>query len=168
MYKILMTLAAALLAASPSCAAVFDVTGVPGLTGTLTITSQITDARLVYINSPPDYTDIGVPVVVAGQYYVSVSNGTKALFDAFIFDFPKLTSLTSIADSTVSVPVSLEFKTGCSDVGCATETPISATLTPTSPTATPLPAAFPLFATAIGGLGLLGRHSKRKAQALAA
>jgi hypothetical protein len=33
--------------------------------------------------------------------------------------------------------------------------------------ATPLPAALPLFATGIGGLGLLGWRRKRKAQALA-
>jgi hypothetical protein len=32
-------------------------------------------------------------------------------------------------------------------------------------TATPLPAALPLFATGLGGLGLLGRRRKRKAQA---
>jgi hypothetical protein len=33
--------------------------------------------------------------------------------------------------------------------------------------ATPLPAALPLFATGIGGLGLLGWRRKRKAQAVA-
>jgi hypothetical protein len=33
--------------------------------------------------------------------------------------------------------------------------------------ATPLPAALPLFATGIGGLGLLGWRRKRKAQATA-
>jgi hypothetical protein len=32
------------------------------------------------------------------------------------------------------------------------------------PTATPLPAALPLFATGIGGLGLLGWRRKRKPQ----
>jgi hypothetical protein len=35
------------------------------------------------------------------------------------------------------------------------------------PTATPLPAALPLFATGIGGLSLLGWRRKRKAQAVA-
>jgi hypothetical protein len=35
-------------------------------------------------------------------------------------------------------------------------------------TATPLPAALPLFATSLGGLGLFGWLKKRKAQALAA
>lgn len=39
----------------------------------------------------------------------------------------------------------------------------SATYTPV--TATPLPAALPLFATALGGLGLLGWRRKRKASA---
>jgi len=34
-------------------------------------------------------------------------------------------------------------------------------------TATPLPAALPLFATGLGGLGLLGWRGKRKAQAVA-
>jgi hypothetical protein len=33
------------------------------------------------------------------------------------------------------------------------------------PVVTPLPAAFPLFATGIGGLGLLGWRRKRKARA---
>lgn len=37
-----------------------------------------------------------------------------------------------------------------------------------TPTATPLPAALPLFATGLGGLGLLGWRRKRKAQAVAA
>jgi hypothetical protein len=40
------------------------------------------------------------------------------------------------------------------------------TFTPVVPQ-TPLPAALPLFATGIGGLGLLGRRRKRKAQAIA-
>jgi len=37
----------------------------------------------------------------------------------------------------------------------------------TSNVATPLPATLPLFATALGGLGLLGWRRKRKAQAVA-
>jgi hypothetical protein len=38
----------------------------------------------------------------------------------------------------------------------------------TPPTSTPLPAALPLFATGIGGLGFLGWRRKRKAQVVAA
>jgi len=41
-------------------------------------------------------------------------------------------------------------------------------LTNVSFTATPLPAALPLFATGIGGLGLFGSRRKRKAQSVAA
>jgi hypothetical protein len=37
-----------------------------------------------------------------------------------------------------------------------------------SPPATPVPAALPLFATGLGGLGLFGWRRKRKAQAVAA
>jgi hypothetical protein len=40
-------------------------------------------------------------------------------------------------------------------------------VTATLVTATPLPAALPLFATGLGGLGLLGWRRKRKAQAAA-
>ena len=36
-----------------------------------------------------------------------------------------------------------------------------------TPAPTPLPAALPLFATGIGGLGLLGWRRKRKARAVA-
>jgi hypothetical protein len=36
-----------------------------------------------------------------------------------------------------------------------------------NPVATPLPAALPLFATGLGGLGLLGWRRKRKARARA-
>jgi hypothetical protein len=42
----------------------------------------------------------------------------------------------------------------------------TSTITFTSTTATPLPAALPLFATGIGGLGLLGWRRKRKARAV--
>jgi hypothetical protein len=38
---------------------------------------------------------------------------------------------------------------------------------PENPAATPIPAALPLFATGIGGLGLLGWRRKRRAQAVA-
>jgi hypothetical protein len=44
---------------------------------------------------------------------------------------------------------------------------ISGTITLETTSATPLPAALPLFATGLGGLGLLGWRRKRKAQAVA-
>ncbi len=44
-------------------------------------------------------------------------------------------------------------------------TPETLTVSLTAPGATPLPAALPLFASGLGGLGLLGWRRKRKAQA---
>jgi hypothetical protein len=46
--------------------------------------------------------------------------------------------------------------------------PFLAALTVETVTATPIPAALPLFATGLGALGLLGWRRKRKAQATAA
>jgi hypothetical protein len=62
---------------------------------------------------------------------------------------------TSFADVSGSLVPSTPLQTSFADV--------SGSLVPS----TPLPAALPLFATGIGGLGLLGWRRKRKAQAVA-
>ena len=55
----------------------------------------------------------------------------------------------------------------CSDNDTSTDPTYAVGFTP-DVSATPLPAAFPLFAGGLGVMGLLGRRRKRKAQALAA
>jgi hypothetical protein len=62
----------------------------------------------------------------------------------------------------------------CSDVLCTTNTSFGASSPPSIDnttislvSSTPLPAALPLLATGLGGLGLLGWRRKRKAQAVA-
>ena len=57
------------------------------------------------------------------------------------------------------------FATFQSTSGLSTDS-LYTTITVTDPT-TPLPAALPLFATGLAGLGLLGWRRKRKAQAVA-
>jgi hypothetical protein len=52
---------------------------------------------------------------------------------------------------------------GCNNTGCS---PITLGSFSASLAATPLPAALPLFATALGGLGFLGWRRKRKAQSV--
>ena len=55
----------------------------------------------------------------------------------------------------------------CSDNDTSTDPVYAVGFTP-DVSATPLPAALPLFAGGLGVMGLLGRRRKRKAQALAA
>jgi hypothetical protein len=75
-------------------------------------------------------------------------------------DFPLITTFnfqvleeTGSPQSLTAFNSNLTSITFASDVG--------------DPPAVPLPAALPLFATGIGGLGLLGWHRKRKGQAAA-
>jgi hypothetical protein len=64
--------------------------------------------------------------------------------------------------------ISLAFELTFSDGGVANPNLVSlGTLPQTALPSTPLPAALPLFATGLGGLGLLGWCRKRKAQAVA-
>ena len=49
---------------------------------------------------------------------------------------------------------------------CVTCSVLNGTITSVTESATPLPAALPLFATGLSGLGLLGWRRKRKAQAV--
>jgi hypothetical protein len=177
MKKLLMTLVVALLTASPGHAAVlvFNVTGVTGLSGTLTIDNVAgvaTAADLVFTNSPPDYTTINsqggfnsFPFPFPTAYIVNVTNGTAAPFDDLAID-PIVTTPSQTAASLVGFAGGTFTgisATNCSgniingQVGCSFGAQFSGTLTPT-----PLPAALPLFATGLGGLGLLGWRRKRK------
>ena len=70
---------------------------------------------------------------------------------------------TTLTD--VSVPGLRNFRSF--DPPMPTTTPLPTAFDSPTPT-TPLPAALPLFATVLGGLGLLGWRRKRKAEAIAA
>jgi hypothetical protein len=74
---------------------------------------------------------------------------------------------TSAAQPTTAIASSVNIGPGTYDLWYAEVNGLPAVLEATS-TATPLPAALPLFATGIGGLGLLGWRRKRKSQAVVA
>ena len=94
------------------------------------------------------FIDVGVDVLVNGSA-VFTSNVTF-FGDVVPFD----TTLTLAAGDTV--PFAVQQGSGNQNTGR------DASLT----VVTPLPAALPLFATGLGGLGLVGWRRKRKAQAI--
>ena len=88
---------------------------------------------------------------------MNVETGSTAVH-SFVIDLTALTGNTSWTTSAaVLTPDSKGFEALVAN-GTATQD---------GGFATPLPAALPLFATGIGGLGLLGWRRKRKAQAIA-
>jgi hypothetical protein len=79
---------------------------------------------------------------------------------SLLFDFDQTGGLFGFPDPTATILIGWHTPDigGCCNFGSGTE--VIATTT------TPLPAALPLFATGLGGLGLLGWRRRRKAQAV--
>jgi hypothetical protein len=83
-----------------------------------------------------------------------------------------------VLDADLSAPTSVNWFAwafggsyngpGCENCDTSPFNPLFEGTAPTGGAATPLPAALPLFAGGLGGLGLLGWRRKRKAAALAA
>jgi len=107
-----------------------------------------------------------------------VGDALTATDTALSFDFGA--SSGEFLIDPISEYFCLAAKDGCVDAGNAvqgiswkvaavkSETYLSKEIFATVPSATPLPAALPLFATGLGALGLLGWRRKRKARALTA
>jgi hypothetical protein len=94
--------------------------------------------------------------ITSYRYNADVQSG-----GSFVYDL----CFGGACDYNLSIPALTVFlSTGLAPTGPHVAT---STITFTSPTATPLPAALPLFATGLGGLGLLGWRRKRKALAVA-
>jgi hypothetical protein len=164
-------LLAVVLAASPTFAATFSVTGLTDVTGTLTIDTvagTVTVADLDYsVTSPPDYTNIVSQFQNASVgYLVRVADGSTGTVDLLTIVLDD--NGTSLVGYEGGAIVLAHFLSGCTAIASVFQcSGVSADLGTGALTATPLPAALPLFATGIGGLGLLGWRRKRKVQAVA-
>ena len=149
----------------PGCVNTTSVT--QNFSGQLTISGgSVTSAELT---SPGFSTmDQLVPfqgIAVGNLYFFDVTDGHSADFE-LIFSVPDPTNLDSYTGGAIFQSTTLNI---CSTDPCDFLQSIAHDYVNASGTitATPLPAALPLFATGLGGLGLLGWRRKRKAQAVA-
>ena len=107
---------------------------------------------------------ISVPLPVSAENQFTVDSSGLLRSEFFLDVTPTYTLvLNSLAESQVFELTNSLFSAALRSV----EDP-TLTITTPSTSATPLPAALPLFATGLGALGLLGWRRKRKAAALAA
>ena len=121
------------------------------ISGSLTVDWTADTVKALSITTtafPPDFP--------AATYTAGTVNGTT------VDSFAGSSTLTLVFDSTFVLLFADELVQSCEVCTFSRDT---ATLD-ISPT-TPIPAALPLFATGLGGLGLLGWRRKRKAQAVA-
>src|ERR1019366_3855344 len=102
---------------------------------------------------------VPLPVLAQNQFTVDSSGFLRSEFF-----FEQNLTYTLVLNSVAQV-FYLSNSRGCPAV-CVEDSQL--TITTPSTSATPLPAALPLFATGIGALGLLGWRRKRKNAALAA
>ena len=129
-------------------------------------TEEVLAANIIVTGGGPINGNYGLGifpnVATANPWTVTVINDAESR-DAVHFMFANSLNLAKL-DPIISIELS---STAASFVYIETVVPTADSVaTPVS--ATPLPAALPLLATGLGGLGLLGWRSKRKAQVVAA
>ena len=153
--------AAALLSASPAAAATVDVTPNPVAFGDVTIDSTATIDATATFTPDPGFTLLGWSI---GSASAPFSN----------------TILSSPAGNCVSLPTCVAALSFSPTANGSFESAVSFTAieingvggfnaassaVPISGMGVPLPATLPLFASGLGGLGLLGWRRRRKAGA---
>jgi hypothetical protein len=135
-----------------------------GLTFSGTITINVTTGTITAVDlaasvvSPPDFTTLFTSPT-SGTSIIATQPSTS---EGIALQGPGGSTLISSLHSPPSLINASAFLLA-SIVSGPVLASASATLTLETPTAVPLPAALPLFATGLGALGLLGWRRKRKA-----
>ena len=160
---VISTLLAGLGAASAST--VFDINGNSTYSGTLTIDTVAgsLNAADVQFGTPPDFSNILSTNQGAADLRISVADGTTSPGPILFLSLDDGGTLIGFTGGTIDTAAVLGACNLASELCIGVPEQFgSADLSPET-AATPLPAALPLFATGIGGLGLLGWRRKRKA-----
>jgi hypothetical protein len=121
------------------------------------------NALSVQVTRNPAGFGLGEYVGSPFENFFSVSAG--AITSAAFLSFGSLNTSPAVTCCTLSIDTFFGPGLSNGDEGVATN---GTNLAFTGVAETPLPAALPLFATGLGGLGLLGWRRKKKAAALAA
>jgi hypothetical protein len=137
----------------------------PMYSGSLTVTGTTVTAADIILSgfgSPPSltFTDITFQEQITDDYAVTLKDTTNTYNLFLVLDNPLPANPLFTGQ-----PVTVDSDTFVFVVSTGNNVAVSFT---GSLTATPLPAAFPLFAGGLGVMGLLGRRKKQKAAAVAA
>ena len=127
----------------------------------------------VYLGTPPNFNDNDPAAFTTAFSGVNLNNGTNNSAYENSGSYVTLASLKSNPSYSGDLINDVEFivdggygANGTQDL-TLTNLDINGNIYNTSASATPLPAALPLFAGGLGALGLLAGRRKRKAQAVA-
>jgi hypothetical protein len=135
------------------------------------LTATNGDFFTVYLGTPPNFNDSNPAAFTTAFSGVNLNNGTNNSAYENSGAYVTLASLESNPLYSGDLINEVDFivdggwaANGTQDL-TLTNLDVNGNIYDTSVSATPLPAALPLFATALSGLGLLGWRRKRKALA---
>jgi hypothetical protein len=123
------------------------------------------DYFTVYLGTPPNFNDSNTTTFTTNFSGTNLNNGTTNSVFQLSNTLETLAALQATYGSDLINDVQLQVDGGWGANGTQELIVSSLNINGTNYTSTtPLPAALPLFATGIGGSGLLGWRRKRKAQ----
>jgi hypothetical protein len=145
--------------------------GADGGSPRIVLTATNGDFFTVFVGTPPNFNDSNPAAFTTAFSGVNLNNGTNNSAYENSGAYVTLASLESNPLYSGDLINEVDFivdggwaANGTQDL-TLTNLDVNGNIYDTSVSATPLPAALPLFATALSGLGLLGWRRKRKALA---